>query len=505
MVGKRKSNILVVDDEKYICNIIEESLSSDKYNVHVLTNPKEALEYIRNNKIDVVLSDLVMGEHSGVQVLETTLAYHPDAVTILMTAHPTVQTAISVLKKGGYDFLIKPFKLEQLKSTLERGLEHQQVKRDNLTLKGQVEFLKIVNTTGAGVEIDKFMQMMVDFCRKEFSAEAVGILQVNPKNSDIIREVIDNEKTKFRSEVLNSSTLARFTYTKSSKPYISAETVSLEDNKSVNKIFISQPIFVRRKLHGVINLIVVKQFEEITQGQLDVLSILSNTTASVIGNHKLYQDLKSSYLQAIRGLANAIEARDAYTAGHTDRVCKLAEAVARHMGWDERKIQNLLMGCTLHDIGKIGVPDCILNKPGGLSKDELELMQSHPNVGLQIIRGVDLFRPAIPFILAHHERYDGSGYPRGLKGEEIPIEGRLLAVVDTFDAILSDRPYRKGADLNVAVKELIENKGKQFDPMIVDTFVEVLKLEKINLVRLYNRDQKSMNLKEAGSTEKVRV
>jgi len=505
MAGKRKSNILVVDDEKYICNIIEESLSSDKYNVHTLTNPKEALEYIRNNKIDVVLSDLVMGEHSGVQVLETTLAHHPDAVTILMTAHPTVQTAISVLKKGGYDFLIKPFKLEQLKSTLERGLEHQQVKRDNLTLKGQVEFLKIVNTTGAGVEIDKFMQMMVDFCLKEFSAEAVGILQVNPKNNDIIREVVDDEKTRFRSEVLSGSTLARFTYTKSSKPYINVETVNLEDNKSVNKILISQPIFLRRKLHGVINLIVIKQFGEITRGQLDVLSILGNTTASVIGNHKLYHDLQSSYLQAIRGLANAIEARDAYTAGHTDRVCKLAEAVARHMGWNERKIQNLLMGCTLHDIGKIGVPDSILNKPDRLSREELDLMQNHPNVGLQIIRGVDLFKPAIPFILAHHERYDGSGYPRGLKGEGIPIEGRLLAVVDTFDAILSDRPYRKGADLSVAVKELIENKGKQFDPMIVDTFVEVLKLEKIDLVKLYDRDKKFMNFEGAGSTEKVRV
>ena len=328
---------------------------------------------------------------------------------------------------------------------------------------------------------------------------------MNPKNNDIIREAIDDEKTRFRGEVFNVSTLSRFTYTKSSKPYINSETIRLDNNEKVKKILISQPIFLRRKLHGVINMVVIKQFDEITRGQLDVLSILSNTAASVIGNHKLYQDLKSSYLQAIRGLANAIEARDAYTAGHTDRVCKLAEAVARHMGWDERKIQNLLMGCTLHDIGKIGVPDSILNKPGGLSEDELELMQSHPNVGLQIIRGVDLFKPAIPFILAHHERYDGTGYPRGLKGEEIPIEGRLLAVVDTFDAILSDRPYRKGADLNVAVKELIDNKGKQFDPQIVDTFVEVLKLEKIDLVKLYNRDKKSMNLREGDVTEKVRV
>ncbi|GAG32698.1 unnamed protein product, partial [marine sediment metagenome] len=243
---------------------------------------------------------------------------------------------------------------------------------------------------------------------------------------------------------------------------------------------ISQPIFIRRRLHGVINLLVLTRFGRVTPGQLDVLTILTNSAASAIANLRLYQDVQSSYLQAIRGLANAIEARDKCTAGHTDRVSKLAELVARHLGWNESQIRDLVMGCSLHDIGKIGVPDSVLNKANKLTQQERRLMNGHPEMGLKIILGIDFFKPAIPYIIAHHERYDGTGYPRGLKGEEIPIEGRLLAVADAFDAIMANRPYRKGAGLKTAVSELVTYKGIQFDPKIVDAFIETLADEQID-------------------------
>ena len=505
MTDAGRPNILVVDDEQYICNIIEESLSTDKYNTTALTDPKEALEYIENNPIDLVLTDLVMVEYSGVQILEAAQANHKDAIILLMTAHPTVQTAISVLKKGGYDFLIKPFKLEQLKAAIQRGLEHQRIRRDNLTLQGQVEFLKIVNATGVGVKIDKFLSMVTGSCRKELSAEAVGIILIDPDTRDTVRKVIDRETSPYREEVLDEGTILKFAYTRSAQPNIQAEQIIRPDNRKANKLVVSQPIFVRRKLHGVINLVVIRRFDEIPPGQLDVLAILTNAVASAVANHKLYHDLRASYLQAIKGLANAVEARDAYTAGHTDRVCRLAELVARQMGWDEARIQHLIMGCTLHDMGKIGVPDSVLNKPGKLTDEERQLMQNHPNLGLKIIRGIDLFKPAIPFIIAHHEHYDGCGYPRGLKGERIPVEGRLLAVVDTFDAILSDRPYRRGASLQVAVSELVTNRGTQFDPVIVDTFMDLLRKGRINLREMYACDQDPAGIEVPEDTKKVRV
>jgi putative nucleotidyltransferase with HDIG domain len=222
---------------------------------------------------------------------------------------------------------------------------------------------------------------------------------------------------------------------------------------------------------------------------MDALALLAGSAASAIANARLYDDLQQSYFQAIRALTNAIEARDHYTAGHTDRVSRMAEQAALSLGWTEKQIHALRMGCTLHDIGKIGVPDAILNKSGQFTEAERRRMMKHPELGLRVIRGIDLFRPSIPYIIAHHERYDGHGYPRGLKGDEIPIEGRLLAVVDTFDAVMSDRPYRVGASLEIAVRELLDNAGTQFDPRLVRTFLSVIASGKIDLRELYGRDE----------------
>ena len=482
------ANVLVVDDEGYICNIIVESLAQENYNIIALTDPAEALDYIKNNPIDLVLTDLVMGEYTGVQLLDTTLEEHPESIVILMTAHPTVQTAISVLKKGAYDFLVKPFKLEILRATVKRGLRHQMIYRENVRLKEQVEFLKIANATSAVADMEKYLKRLAGSCKKELSASAVGLIEIDPKSKEVVREIYQTDSDEYLPHVLNEESLKQFKGGRGNEPLIETEEVTIR-NKTTNRIFISQPLMVRRRLYGMINILLHKKFDRVSPGQLNVLTILTNSASSAIVNHHLYQDLQRSYIEAIKALTNAIEARDQYTRGHTDRVCQIAELVARRMGWNETQIHDLIMGCTLHDIGKIGVPDSILNKPGALTDEERELMTDHPEVGLKIIKGIELFKPAIPYIYAHHEKFDGTGYPNGLKGEDIPIEGRLLAVVDTLDAILSDRPYRRGIDLDFALNELNINKGTQFDPVIVDILLEVIAMGQINFVELYDREE----------------
>ncbi|MDX9858311.1 MAG: response regulator [candidate division Zixibacteria bacterium] len=487
-MNKLRPQVLVVDDEIYICKIVVESLGTEDYDVVSYTDPAQALAHIRENPVDLVLTDLVIGEFNGVQVMETTLENHSDAIIILMTAHPTIQTAISVLKKGAYDFLVKPFKLDALKAAIRRGLAHQKVRRDNLALKSQVEFLKVANAFGTGIHIEKHLQMVLASCKTELDAAAASVLEVNPKTGETVRQLYDCDDESMLATVLDDTLLLQFNCSKSTKPVVRTEHVTLDGHPMV-KSLISQPILIHKRLHGVINLLIISRFDRVRPGELDALSILTNSAASVIANNLLYEDVQQSYMQAIRALANAIEARDACTAGHTDRVSKLAMLVARRIGWTGEAIDNLVVGCMLHDIGKIGVPDSILNKADRLTPEELETMTSHPMVGLKIIRGIDLLKPAIPYISAHHERYDGNGYPRGLAGEEIPIEGRLLAVVDTFDAILSDRPYRKGAPLKVAVDELINNRGTQFDPTLVDVFLQLLREGEVNLNELYGRDE----------------
>jgi response regulator RpfG family c-di-GMP phosphodiesterase len=503
MLNEPKKHVVVVDDEQYICRIIVESLGDEFYDIVAFSNPTEALEHIGRNPVDLVLTDLVMGEHSGMQMIETTLENHPDAVVILMTAHPTVQTAIQVLKRGAYDFLVKPFKLELLNATIRRGLNHQNILRDNLQLKGQVEFLKVANAFfGTGQALDKYLGLLLRSCNTELSANCSAVIEIDPTTGDIIRRVSKTEQDCPADDVLDESLVEHFRQTGQKDARVVSQPVTI-DGRQMHRILISNPVYVRNVLHGVINVQLVSRAERVPHGQIDALSILASSAASAMANERLYQDLQSSYLNAIRALANAIDARDRYTAGHTDRVIRLAEIVAHAMGWSKKQIFALQMGCTLHDIGKIGVPDAILNKNGRLDEQETGVMKNHPKVGLQIIDGIEIFKPSIPYIIAHHERFDGTGYPERLKGDDIPVEGRLLAVVDTFDAIMSDRPYRKGAELTFAVKELQDNSGTQFDPDLVDIFLDLLRTGQVSLPSLYGREYDLSCLFPAPVTETV--
>ena len=505
MPPELRKRILVVDDEEYICRIIVESLSDEGYDIVSFSDPAQALAYLANNPIDLVLTDLVMGEFSGLQILEAALDNDPDTIVILMTAHPTVQTAISVLKRGAYDFLVKPFKLELLNATIKRGLGHQKIVRDNLSLKGQVDFLKVANTYfGSELDLDKYLRLVLGSCNTELSAAASAVIEYDPDTGEVVREIHTARDDSLAKIVLDQEHIGKFMGDASPVPCVSREPYESR-GRQMYRILINSPIVIRRQFHGLINVLINSRSERVPQGQLDVLSILSSSAASAIANHRLYRDLENSYLQAFRGLANAIEARDTYTAGHTDRVTRLAEVIARHIGWSDSQIMTLQMGCTLHDIGKIGVPDAILNKADKLTDDERDSMMQHPQLGLQIIRGIDLFQPCTPYIIAHHERYDGTGYPEGLKGEEIPVEGRLLAVADTFDAIMSDRPYRKGAELSIAVRELVNNSGRQFDPKLVKVFLDILRSGKIDLREFYGHDHDLSCLDEITVTQPLSV
>ncbi len=183
------SQVIVVDDEKYICNIIKEALSSFNYDVHIFSEVGEGIEYIKNNQVDLVLTDLVMGEFSGVDVIDTTQENHDDAVVILMTAHPTVEAAIEVLKKGAYDFLVKPFKLDLLRETIKRGLAHQQIIRDNVALKEQVTFLKAATAAATEENKEEFMRLVAKSCKNELDATAVSLISLDPKSKEIFAHV----------------------------------------------------------------------------------------------------------------------------------------------------------------------------------------------------------------------------------------------------------------------------------------------------------------------------
>jgi len=205
-----------------------------------------------------------------------------------------------------------------------------------------------------------------------------------------------------------------------------------------------------------------------------VLSALANQVAIAVENANLYQELKDAFHGTAQALAETIEKRDPYTGGHTQRVMKYSLAIGKTMGLAEKELEELKLAAILHDIGKIGIRDSILLKNGRLDKDEMEAMNRHAEFGSEILEHVKQLKGVIPGVRGHHEKYDGTGYPDCLHGTDIPIIARIIAVADTFDAMTTDRPYRKGLSVNTAVGELRKCSGTQFDGAVVETFVRYL-------------------------------
>lgn len=193
---------------------------------------------------------------------------------------------------------------------------------------------------------------------------------------------------------------------------------------------------------------------------------------------ELYSKMRKMYLETIRALATAIDAKDPYTKGHSERVAQMTVALARELNLPEREIDDLEYAALLHDIGKIGVDERILGKDDGLTDEEFEEIKTHTAVGAKIIEPVEFLKKSYKAIYHHHERFNGSGYPNGTKEEDIPLFARIIAVADAYDAMGSDRPYRKKLSKDKIMKELKDQSGKQFDPKIVKALISILERER---------------------------
>ncbi|SET56688.1 HDIG domain-containing protein [Oceanobacillus limi] len=200
-----------------------------------------------------------------------------------------------------------------------------------------------------------------------------------------------------------------------------------------------------------------------------------------VGLMKSTQQVKKDNLSLITALSNAIDSRDKYTMNHSKNVAAYSVQIAEKMNLPPNILQSIRIGGLLHDIGKIGISEYILNKPGKLTEEEFAVIKSHPIIGYDMIKHIDSFRKdgILHIVLYHHEKYDGTGYPKGLKGKEIPLVARIVSVADVFDAMSSKRIYRDEIDYNVVLTVLQENKGTQFDPEIVDIFISLYKEQKI--------------------------
>jgi len=246
------------------------------------------------------------------------------------------------------------------------------------------------------------------------------------------------------------------------------------NEKYTSKSFISIPLKVQNRVIGVLNVNNKESRQKFDEKDLRLLTILADQSARTIENAELYKHMQDTYLGTIQTLARAIDAKDPHTKGHSDRVTRYAVKIAKEMNLSETVIRNIEYAALIHDIGKIGIQETILAKKGKLSRAEYEIVKMHPLIGESIITPVKFLNGVAPLILYHHEGFDGEGYLEGLRGEGIPLGARIISVADAFDAMTSDRPYRKALSKEEARRELEKESGKRFDPEVVKALLRLL-------------------------------
>jgi putative nucleotidyltransferase with HDIG domain len=250
--------------------------------------------------------------------------------------------------------------------------------------------------------------------------------------------------------------------------------------------YFSAPLIVKGQVRGILEVFHRSPFIP-DQNWLDFLEVLAGQTAIAVDSASLFTNLQLSntelfnaYDSTIEGWSHALDLRDKETEGHTQRVTEMTMTLARAMGITEEELVHVRRGALLHDIGKMGVPDHILLKPDKLTDEEWVAMRKHPIFAFELLSPIAYLRPALDIPYCHHEKWDGSGYPRGLKGEQIPLTARLFAIIDVWDALLSDRPYRQGWSKEKVTKHIKSLSGTHFDPQVVDVFMQMFKVEEMH-------------------------
>ncbi|GAB4262504.1 MAG: response regulator [Deferrisomatales bacterium] len=473
------TQVLVVDDEEDITSVLSDILGEQGYGVDTAADGAEAWAKLQDEPFDLVITDLKMPRMGGLQLLRRLReAAHP-AVVIMMTGFATVETAVEALKAGAYDYILKPFKVGELLQVVERAAEKLHLERENLQLREQLCLLRLSEAVSSSLSLDEVLGLVVEAALNEVRADSVE-LHFRPPGAQGFTRCLGLSREGAVPPILGN--LGRLERTLRDAPHVQirgkplGELLAPESIASVRTL-LSVPLRRGGQLLGILNAYSGKARHAFLPREEKALLVLGDRAAASLENALLYADLENTFRETIQGLALALEAKDAYTHGHSENVTRLCEQTARAMGLDEDFRATIHQAGILHDIGKIGISSGILNKPGHLTAEEYGIIQSHPRVGRRILEPISFLRDVVDIVYAHHERWDGRGYPEGTGGDEIPLGARLMAVADTYDAMTSDRPYRPGRPHGEAVAELRRCAGSQFDPHCVEAFLEAHRSE----------------------------
>jgi HD-GYP domain-containing protein (c-di-GMP phosphodiesterase class II) len=384
------------------------------------------------------------------------------------------------MKRGAYDYILKPFKVEDVIRVVQRGLEKQRLAAENLRLREAVSLYKVSEAIAASLSLEEVLATIGDTALHEIKSDLVSTWLEDGEGGYFERQRLvqptasDGEVAVEPAHAMNALAPRVFV------EHYGAHSTLLEQGAKGARFFaqpsgaplvslVSVPLRMKSRLLGWICCASFTRQKRFNEGQRKLLSIVGSRAAAAIENARLYEDLRASFQQTIQGLARAIDKMDRYTAGHSERVATYATYLALRLGLSPEIVEIVRQSALMHDIGKLG---CVmnLNKPGKLTQDEYEVFKRHPVYGRDILDPIKFLHPLIPGVHLHHERWDGRGYPLGLKGNDVPLIARIIAVADTYDAMTSDRAYRRALPHEVAIGEIERCSGTQFDPDVAHSF-----------------------------------
>jgi response regulator RpfG family c-di-GMP phosphodiesterase len=485
--------VLVVDDEKVIREILSDFLTMEGYVVRTVEDGSSALRELERRSYNLVISDLKMPGMGGLELLEHIAELKANVLTVIMTGFGTVETAIEAMKKGAYDYILKPFKIEEVVHVVERGLDRQRLQAENIRLKEAVSLYKISEAISQSLSLDTVLDVILDAVLVEAEADVVTLLLKDPGTGIFMERTRRHgpnalgEGGAFVGDVNLGEVMDHY---RSDKPILAHGIRALrffseppKDKRLVS--FCSIPLKVQDRVIGMLNAYSYTRGNKFTEGQRKMLAVLASRAAVSIENARLYEDLVNknrdlvsaneslteNFRATIIGFAHALEESDKYTRGHSDRVSFYSSLTAYGLTLPEAEIERVVQAGLMHDIGKIGIRYEKLNKPGKLTPEEVAMFRTHPAKGKRILEPIPQMSELIPGAWCHHENWDGSGYPRGLMGDNIPLLGRIVAIADTYDAMTSDRAYRKALPHDVTIAELERCAGAQFDARLVEVFI----------------------------------
>ena len=331
--------------------------------------------------------------------------------------------------------------------------------------------------------LNQLIKLVIHIAAESLNCEAVSILLYDEKNSNLYfseSSGADLEKLAEIQVPLEGSLAG--TIFLENKPLIinvvgqdprhyalAAKHVGFE-----TRSLLGVPMRIRDRVTGVLEALNKKE-GRFTKADQDILFVIASQAAVALQNARLMKDLQEAYSTTLEGWSKALDLRDKETEGHSLRVTELTLRLARAMGLGKEQLTFIRQGALLHDIGKMGVPDSILLKPGPLTEPELEIMHRHPRYAYELLSPIAYLQPALDIPYCHHERWDGSGYPRGLKGNEIPLAARIFTVIDVWDALCFERPYRRAWPEEKIISYLRDQSGKIFDPQVVEAFLRLIR------------------------------